>query len=316
MSRLAVVAIGGNSLIRDNKHQSVVDQCEVAGETCRHIAALIELGYDVVIVHGNGPQVGSALLRSEVARDTLGATPLDSCVAETQGLIGHILQQNLENEFRLRKMPKHAVTVVTQVVVDKSDPAFMFPSKPIGPFLSREEAERRKREDDWNITEDSGRGYRRVVASPKPLAIVQEAAIRMLVRSGFVVIAVGGGGIPVVSDGRVFKGVPAVIDKDRAASMLATSLGADLFLISTAVEKVALNYNTPDQLELESLTLAEAELYLTQGHFGVGSMGPKIEAAIAFLKQGGREVVITSPALISHAVCGKAGTRITPNIKL
>jgi len=308
-----VVAIGGNSLIKDKEHQTVPDQFATACETCRHIAEMIQQGWDVIITHGNGPQVGFILLRSELARHVLHTVPLDSCGADTQGAIGYMLQQCLYNEFLRRGMKKQAVTVVTQVVVDKDDPAFQNPTKPIGPFMTKEEALRRKEEDGWDVMEDAGRGWRRVVPSPIPLEIIELDAIKALVDQGFVVIAVGGGGIPVIrlEDGSL-KGVEAVIDKDYASSLLAVGVQADLFLISTAVEKVALNYGKPNQVWLDKMTLEEAKRYYEEGHFPPGSMGPKIKAIIQYLEQGGKEAIITNPENLTRALKGETGTRIVP----
>ncbi|HDN80267.1 MAG TPA: carbamate kinase [Chloroflexi bacterium] len=311
--RIAVVAIGGNSLIKDKEHQTVPDQFATACETCRHIAEMIQQGWDVIITHGNGPQVGFILLRSELARHVLHTVPLDSCGADTQGAIGYMLQQCLYNEFLRRGMKKQAATVVTQVVVDKDDPAFQNPTKPIGPFMTKEEALRRKEEDGWDVMEDAGRGWRRVVPSPIPLEIIELDAIKALVDQGFVVIAVGGGGIPVIrlEDGSL-KGVEAVIDKDYASSLLAVGVQADLFLISTAVEKVALNYGKPNQVWLDKMTLEEAKRYYEEGHFPPGSMGPKIKAIIQYLEQGGKEAIITNPENLTRALKGETGTRIVP----
>ncbi|MGA9348441.1 MAG: carbamate kinase [Anaerolineae bacterium] len=313
MAKVAVIAIGGNSLIKDRDHQTVPDQFEATRETCVHIAGMIEQGWDVVITHGNGPQVGFILLRSELASNVLHTVPLDSCGADTQGAIGYMIQQALYNEFKKRGMKKQAATVVTQVVVGKDDPAFQNPSKPIGPFYGEEEARRLGAERGWVVKDDAGRGWRRVVPSPIPLEIVERDAIKALVDAGFVVIGVGGGGIPVVreeDDG--LRGVEAVIDKDYASSLLASSIQADLFLISTAVDKVALNYGQPVQRWLDKMTLAEAKQYLAEGHFAPGSMGPKIRASIEFLEQGGREALITSPENIERALAGETGTRIAP----
>lgn len=313
MTRVAVVAIGGNSLIKDQYHQTVPDQFETARETCVHIAGMIERGWDVVITHGNGPQVGFILLRSELASHVLHTVPLDSCGADTQGAIGYMIQQSLYNEFKRRGIKKQAVTVVTQVVVGKDDPAFQNPTKPIGPFYKEEEAKRLGVERGWVVKEDAGRGWRRVVPSPIPLEIVERDAIKTLLASGFVVIGVGGGGIPVIreEDGSL-KGVEAVIDKDYASGLLATSIQADLFLISTAVDKVALNYGKPGQRWLDQMTLAEAKQYLAEGHFAPGSMGPKIRAIIKFLEEGGKEALITSPENIERALAGETGTWIVP----
>ncbi|MGQ9625744.1 MAG: carbamate kinase [Anaerolineae bacterium] len=310
--KVAVIAIGGNSLIKDKDHQTVPDQYEAAHETCIHIASMIEQGWDVAIGHGNGPQVGFILRRSELARHELHEVPLDFCGADTQGAIGYMLQQNLYNEFLKRGMKKQAATVVTQVLVDKNDPAFKNPSKPIGSFMSEELARERLKEG-WNVIEDAGRGWRRVVPSPKPVRVIERDVVKQLIDAGFVVIAVGGGGIPVIEDDEGnLVGVAAVIDKDYASSLLATSIGADLFLISTAVEKVALNYGKPDQKWLDEMTLAEAKKYLEEGHFAPGSMGPKIEAIISFLENGGKEAIITNPENIERALAGETGTRIVP----
>lgn len=311
--RVAVVAIGGNSLIKDKDHQTVPDQFATAYETAWHIAGMIEQGWDVVITHGNGPQVGFILLRSELARHVLHTVPLDSCGADTQGAIGYMLQQCLYNVFLKRGIRKQAATVVTQVVVDKDDPAFQNPTKPIGPFMTREEALRRRDEEGWDVMEDAGRGWRRVVPSPKPREIVELDAIKALLDQGFVVIAVGGGGIPVIRlDDGSLKGVEAVIDKDYASSLLATGIQADLFLISTAVEKVALNYGKPEQVWLDRMTLEEAKRYYDEGHFPPGSMGPKIQAIIQYLERGGREAIITNPENLTRALRGETGTRIVP----
>lgn len=312
MTKVAVVAIGGNSLIVDKDHQSVPDQYRAVAETCKHIAGMIEAGYEVVITHGNGPQVGFILLRSELSRQVLHEVPLDSCGADTQGAIGYQIQMALGNEFRERGIRKPVVTVVTQVLVNKDDPSFKKPSKPIGSFYTREEAEERRDREGWDIVEDAGRGYRRVVASPLPQEIIEQDAIKSLIDKGFVVVAVGGGGIPVIrEENGNLKGTAAVIDKDFASSLLASNLDADLFMISTAVEKVSLNYKKPDQVNLERMTLAEAKKFLEEGHFAPGSMGPKIKAIINYLERGGKEAIITDPASIKKAIAGQTGTRIS-----
>lgn len=311
MTKKAVVAVGGNSLVLDDKHQTVSDQYKAAAKTMEHIASMIEKGYDVVITHGNGPQVGFILLRSEFARERLHTVPLDSCGADTQGAIGYNFQMALGNEFKKRGMKKSVATVVTQVVVDKDDPAFREPTKPIGPFYSKEDAEKRKEADGWDVMEDAGRGWRRVVASPLPKEIVEFEAIKKLVDGGIVVVAVGGGGIPVVRDEKGdLHGAAAVIDKDYASALLASKLKADLFIISTAVEKVYLNFGKPDQRPLDKITAAEAEKYIGEGHFKPGSMLPKIKAALNFLADGGREALITDPNHLEDALDGKTGTRI------
>jgi carbamate kinase len=311
--KVAVVAVGGNSLIRDDQHKSIADQSEAAAETSRHIAGMIEQGWNVVLTHGNGPQVGFILRRSEIASHELHEVPLDYCGADTQGAIGYMFQQALGNEFKRRGIKKLAATVVTQVQVDRNDPAFHSPSKPIGSFMVETQAKQRMTSEGWNCVEDAGRGWRRVVASPLPKVIVERDAILDLIKAGFVVISSGGGGIPVVEDENGdLVGVEAVIDKDYAGSLLANSVGADLFLISTAVEKVALNYNKPDQKWLDRITLAEARQYLAEGHFAKGSMGPKIQAIIWFLERGGRQALVTDPKNIERALAGETGTWIVP----
>jgi carbamate kinase len=310
----AVVAIGGNSLIKDKFHQSVRDQYVAAGETCWHIAGMIKNGWDVAITHGNGPQVGFILRRSELAAHELHEIPLEVAGADSQGAIGYALQQNLYNDFARLELDRQAVTVVTQTEVDPQDPAFQNPSKPIGSYMDEAEAARRRDEGGWVVMEDAGRGWRRVVASPKPVRIVEEDAIRSLLDAGFVVISVGGGGIPVVrnAEGNL-EGVAAVIDKDRASSLLATGIGADLLIISTAVEKVALRFGTPQEEWVDRLTLLEAKRYLDEGtHFAKGSMAPKIEAVVSYLERGGGEAIITNPENVERALAGETGTHIVP----
>lgn len=312
-SPLAVIAIGGNSLITDKTKMSVVDQYQAAGETSHHIAALVAAGYRVVVTHGNGPQVGFILLRSDLAKDVLHQVPLESCVADTQGAIGYQVGQTLANELKRQNLKKSIVTVVTQVLVDKKDPAFAAPTKPIGPFYSEADAQKHQKENGWILKEDAGRGWRRVVASPKPLQIIEEDTIRLLLDQEVVVIAVGGGGIPVIEkENGELEGTAAVIDKDFASCLLAKNLQADLFIISTGVDKVAINFNKPDQQSLDQLTVAEAEKYMAEGQFPAGSMGPKIEAALDFLKSGGKEVIITQPHLLEEAIAGKNGTHLVP----
>jgi len=312
-SKVAVIAIGGNSLIIDKDHQTVPDQYQAARETSKHIANLIQQGWNVVIGHGNGPQVGFILRRSELASHELHEVPLDVCGADTQGAIGYALQQNLYNYLHQIKINRQVATVVTQVEVDPNDPAFQNPTKPIGSFMDEERAKRRQQEG-WNVVEDAGRGWRRVVASPMPVRIIEEPVIKQLIAGGVVVIAIGGGGIPVVTtENGTLKGVAAVIDKDHAASLLASEIGAELFIISTAVEKVALNYHQPNQIWLDQLTVAQAKAYLTEGtHFAKGSMAPKIQACLRFLEKGGKEAIITNPQNIERAVAGETGTRIIP----
>ena len=310
---LAVIAIGGNSLIPDAQHQTVQDQYQAAGETDEHIASLIEDGWDVAVTHGNGPQVGFILRRSELASNELHEVPLDYCGADTQGAIGYMLQQNLVNDFRARGIDKNVATVVTQVEVDANDPAFANPSKPIGSFMDEAEANSRREDDGWDVVEDAGRGWRRVVASPQPLRIVEIDVIRQLLDAGNVVIGVGGGGIPVITkENGDLEGVAAVIDKDLASALLANEVGADLLLISTAVEQCALHFGTPEEQPVEHLTVAECRQYLDEGtHFAEGSMAPKIRAVMQYLENGGKEAVITNPENIERAVAGITGTRIT-----
>jgi carbamate kinase len=306
-----VVAIGGNSLIKDARHMSVPDQYAAVVETAGHITDLLERGYRVVITHGNGPQVGFILLRSEHSRGLLHQVPLDSIVADTQGALGYQIQQALENEFRRRHLKKSVATVVTQTLVDGADPAFANPSKPIGQFYSRAEAEDRMRVEKWLMVEDAGRGWRRVVASPKPVRIIEWEVIKHLVKDGYVVIAAGGGGIPVVADAQGnLSGVAAVIDKDLASAVLAGAISADLLVISTAVEKVCLDFGKPTQRPLDSMTVAQARQYIAEGHFQPGSMLPKVQACLQFLEHGGHEALITSPEALPAALEGKTGTRV------
>jgi carbamate kinase len=310
--KIAVIAIGGNSLIKDAAHQTVEDQYLAAKETCIHIADMIEAGYEVIIGHGNGPQVGFILRRSEIAAKVEGMheVPLDVCGADTQGAIGYSLQQNLQNELRRRGRSKPVATVVTQVLVDAGDPAFQNPTKPIGSFMDEAEARHRQKDMGWNVVEDAGRGWRRVVASPLPKEIVEIDAIRALIAAGVTVISTGGGGIPVVRNAKGdLEGIAAVIDKDFGSSLLATNVGAELFVISTAVEKVALNFGKPDQKWLDKMTLAEARAYLAEAkHFAKGSMAPKIQAIIRFLEAGGKSALITNPENIGRALKGETGT--------
>ena len=314
--KLAVVAIGGNSLIKDEKRKSVEDQYEAAKETTFHIADMIEAGWDVAIGHGNGPQVGFILRRSEIAAKAEGMheVPLDVCGADSQGAIGYALQQTLQNELYRRGIKKPVATVVTQVLVDKDDAAFKNPTKPIGSFMDEAEGKRRQTEMGWSVVEDAGRGWRRVVASPLPKEVVELEAVKALIDTGAVVITVGGGGIPVIDAGdHEYQGVAAVSDKDFASSLLARLINADLFLISTAVEKVAINFGKPDQQWLDKMTLTEAKQYLAEGtHFAKGSMAPKIQAIIWFLENGGKQALITNPENIGRALKGETGTWIVP----
>lgn len=315
MGELALIAMGGNSLIKDSKHQTVKDQYDAICETAVHVVDIVEGGYDVILTHGNGPQVGFILQRSELAHEVSGMhiVPLVSCVADTQGAIGYQLQQALNNEFRKRGLSRQAVTVVTQVEVDRNDTAFTNPTKPIGSFFSEDQIKRiRTIHPDWHIVFDAGRGYRRVVPSPVPKRIIEKDAIEFLLEKGFCVIGAGGGGIPVfVNDNNDIEGVDAVIDKDSASSLLASQLGADLFIISTSVERVSINFGKPDETPLDRITAGQARAYMDEGHFAPGSMLPKIKAVLDFLQQGGREAIITNPESLGKAIKGESGTHIS-----
>ena len=311
--KTVVIAIGGNSLIKDDQHMSVPDQYAAVVETGRHIADLVERGNRVVITHGNGPQVGFILLRSEYSRGILHEVPIDSIGADTQGAIGYQIQQAMQNEFHRRGIKNQDVaTVVTQTLVDKNDPAFQKPSKPIGQFYKKEEAADRIRVEKWTMVEDAGRGWRRVVPSPKPVRILEANVIKTLVESGCLVVCTGGGGIPVIADDNGdHHGVAAVIDKDLGSAVLAKGIGADLLVISTAVEKVCLNFGKPDQKTLDHMTVADAKKYMQEGHFKPGSMLPKVQACVQFLEHGCKEALITCPEVLPAALEGKTGTRIT-----
>lgn len=305
-----VVAIGGNSLIRHKERISFAEQRETFENNCGPIAELLRQGERVVITHGNGPQVGFVLLRSHLARNRLPEVPLDAASAQTQAEIGYMLQQVLDNRLRALGMARRVVTVVTQVLVDLQDPAFSNPSKPVGPFYTREEAVRLQKEFGWVVKEDAGRGFRRFVPSPEPRAIVEIDEIRRLVEAGAVVVACGGGGIPVVEQGEKLVGVAAVIDKDLASALLGNLIGAERLVISTAVDRIYINYGTPQARGLERLSVAELTHYQAEGHFPEGSMGPKVLASLKFLSGGGREVIVTDPEHLLAALEGKAGTRI------
>jgi carbamate kinase len=310
---LVVIAIGGNSLIKDREHMDVLDQYRAAGETGQYIAPIVERGYRVLVTHGNGPQVGFILLRSELARDVIHQVPLANCVADTQGSIGMQISQSLQNAFLKRGFRQDVVAVVTQSVVDEQDPSFARPSKPIGPFMSEAEARQRERDNGWVIGEDAGRGWRRLVPSPQPLEIVELDAIRMLLDNGTLVIAAGGGGIPVIykPDGTL-RPRPAVIDKDAASCLLACELGATTFIISTDVDHVSLNFGQADEADIERITAAECRKHLEDGHFLPGSMQPKIESALRFLAKGGKRVIITQPQNLRADLDDIRGTHILP----
>ncbi len=308
-----LIAVGGNSLIRAGETGTVAEQWANARRTASAIVDLIQDGYHLVVTHGNGPQVGAQLLRSERASDQVPGQTLDVCGAASQGEIGYLLSQSLRDELVANGLDMQVVSMVTQTVVRADDPAMQHPSKPIGPFYSQAQAEERQRALGWHIVEDAGRGYRRVVPSPEPVGIVELDVIRSLIDQGVLVVACGGGGIPVIQCGRELKGVEAVIDKDRASALLAAQLNVDIFAISTDIDFVYLDFNKPTQRALESITAPELEAHYRAGHFPKGNMGPKIQSALRFLEQGGREVVITSYQHLTDAVAGKLGTRIFPD---
>ena len=310
-STFAVLAIGGNSLIKDKDHIALSSQYQAVKATSKYIAALIAEGLSMVITHGNGPQVGFIYRRGELARHELPLIPLDICGADTQGAIGYMIQKALLNEFRERGITKKVTTVVTQTIVDRDDPSFEHPSKPIGSFMQEEEALTNKKEFGWQVAEDAGRGFRRVVPSPIPKEIIELDVIGLLVKEGYIVIAVGGGGIPVIRDEHGdIEGVEAVIDKDLGSSLLARHLGADTFIISTSIDAVYLNFGKENPKSLNRATLSEMKQYLAEGHFKPGSMKPKIEAIIQFLEGGGKKAIVTSPENLLKAVKGEAGTTI------
>jgi len=310
VSRSALIAVGGNSLIRAGEKGTIAQQFANTRRTAAAIVGLIRDGYHVAVTHGNGPQVGAALLRSERASDQVYSHPLDVCDASTQGEIGYLLQQSVANELSLAGLSVPVVTVLTQVVVSRDDPAMQHPTKPIGPFYSRADAEERRRLFGWHIVEDAARGYRRVVPSPEPLHIVELEVIRLLLDQGVLVIAVGGGGIPVVQSNGALEGIEAVIDKDRASALLASELGVDVFVISTDADAVYLDYKRPTQRPLRRVTADDLEAHYRAGQFPPGNMGPKVESALRFLRNGGKEVIITSYEHLSEAVEGEAGTHI------
>lgn len=308
---LAVVAVGGNALIRDKDHLSIADQFEEASVTARHIADMIEAGWRVIVTHGNGPQMGFILRRSELSIDEVAPVPMDYAGADLQGAIGYMFVKAFHNEFKRRGLKRHPVAVVTETLVDRNDPAFKDPTKPIGSHMEEGRAKELASKQGWVVKPDAGRGWRRVVPSPIPKKIVDLDAIRTLAGAGYVVIACGGGGIPVVEDDDGYiRGIEAVIDKDLASSLLARAIGADLFMVSTAVERVAINFNKPNQQWLDRITVSEARRYYVEDHFDRGSMGPKIQALIDYLEAGGKEGLITNPENIGRALAGETGTRL------
>jgi carbamate kinase len=311
--KLAVVAVGGNALIRDEQHRTIADQYDTARETVGYVAELIENGWRVVFTHGSGPQMGFILRRSELALHEVIPVPMDYAGADLQGALGYMFVRALRNEFRRRGMEREAVAVVTQVLVDREDPAFRNPTKPIGSPMDEATARKRATDLGWQVREDPGRGWRRVVPSPRPKAIVDLDVIAHLVGEGYVVVACGGGGIPVMQDDAGdIQGIEAVIDKDTASSLLARTLRADRLVIATGVERVAVDFGKSTQRWLERLTLTEAKRLYDQNQFDKGSMGPKIGAVIEFLEGGGAEGIITDPPHLAPALAGTAGTRILP----
>lgn len=313
MKELVVVAIGGNGIIKDNNSQSIAAQEKAVQEVAQHVCDMLEGNYNIVLTHGNGPQVGLDLRRAEIAHSVEGLplTPLANCVADTQGGIGYLVQQALTNVLAKRHH-RQAVTVITQVEVDKNDPKFSAPTKPIGAFFTEEQTEELKQANpDWHFIEDSGRGYRRVVASPEPKRIVESSAIRTLTENDYVVVAVGGGGIPVISNGNGgYQSVDAVIDKDLSTTLLAKELQADILIITTGVEKVCIHFGKPEQRALGEINTTDMQRYMEEGHFPAGSMLPKIEASLSFLAHGGKRVIITTPEKLPEALRGETGTHI------
>ncbi|MDR1376873.1 MAG: carbamate kinase [Synergistaceae bacterium] len=316
MGKLVLIAIGGNSVIKDTSRQDVEAQYEAICETAAHIADLAESGCKVVVTHGNGPQVGFLLRRSEIAQavEGLHPIPLVSCGADSQGALGYQIQQAMDNEFQKRGMDKLSVSIITQVLVDRNDPAFQKPTKPIGSFYGDDMMDTvRAEHPEWVMVNDAGRGWRRVVASPEPKGILEAKVVQNLIDAGYCVVAAGGGGIPVFRDEHgLLRGIDAVVDKDFASGLLASNLKADTLVISTGVPKVYVGYGKPNQKALDRVTAGELKRYAAEGHFAAGSMLPKVEAVIRFMEQGGREAIITNPESLSVVISGNAGTRVVP----
>ncbi len=309
--RLALIAFGGNALLPENQRGIQEEQMKNAEKAAQLMAHIIRKGYELIIVHGNGPQVGNLLIQMEEAVTKVPPYSLDLCDAMTEGSMGFMLERAITNELRRHSIDKEVITLVTQVVVDRNDPAFDSPTKPVGPFYTRYRAQQLAREKKWTVVEDAGRGYRKVVPSPKPIDVVPKWIIRDLVQASRIVVAAGGGGIPVILNNRgLFEGVEAVIDKDYAASLIAREVKVDLFIILTGIEEVYINFGKPDQREMPVLTVDEAQKYLEEGQFPPGSMGPKIQAAIDYIKAGGKEVLITKASHLKAALLKRAGTRI------
>jgi carbamate kinase len=305
-----LVALGGNAILRGDSVGTAAEQFARIDATNTQLVELVRAGHEIALTHGNGPQVGDILLANEMAKSVLPPMPLDVCGAESQGMVGYMIQQSLENKLRAAGLKKRVVTILTQTIVEPSDPAFKKPTKPIGPFYTAIESEKLKREKGWTMVSDKKRGYRRVVPSPNPVAIVEDGVVKQLFDAGVILIAAGGGGIPVMRIGpdAELKGVEAVIDKDLGAALLATILKVELLLILTEVDSVYLNYGTPRQERLGRLTMQECKRYMEQGQFPAGTMGPKVEAAVRFVESGGRETIITSLDRVKEALEGRAGT--------
>lgn len=310
--KIALIAFGGNAILPESQRGFQDEQMENARKAAGLMVHIVKKGYELIIVHGNGPQVGNLLIQMEEAMTRIPPFSLDVCDAMTEGSMGFMLEKSIINELRRSSLDKEVASLMTLVVVDKNDPAFRNPTKPVGPFYTRSRAQRMRREKKWAMIEDAGRGYRKVVASPRPVDIVSKRIIRDLVLAGRIVIAAGGGGIPVVTDGRGFlRGVEAVIDKDYVASLLAREARADLFVILTGIERVCLNFGKPGQKKVPVMTVNEAKRHLAEGHFPPGSMGPKIQAAIEYIEAGGKEVLITSASHLKAALANRSGTKIT-----
>jgi carbamate kinase len=312
---IVLVAMGGHAFMQHGEVGDIRDHERNATMICASLMTLIERDYNLVISHGNGPQVGNLLLQGELTRESVPFMPLDVLVAYTEGFLGYVLQQALLNHLRRREIKRYVVTMITQVLVEADDPAFQQPSKPIGPFLTREQAEDRRDRLGWKILDDAGRGWRRLVASPRPVRVVQRLMIRDSARAGHIVVACGGGGIPIIrNESRDYEGIEAVIDKDLTSSVLAAEIGAELLIILTDVPQVYVHYGKPEQKALGAVTLEEIEALQAEGHFGTGSMGPKVEAIVGFLKAGGKRGLITSPTRLAEALDGRAGTHFVGKI--
>lgn len=311
MKDTIVIALGGNAIIREGQRGTIEEQYENIEESCGYIADLVGDGYNIIITHGNGPQIGNLLLQNEAAKDMVPTAPLDVCVAETQGQLGFMIKKSLINTLRKRNIDKSVLCLLNQIVVDPEDPAFKNPTKPIGPFYTKEESDELIKTKGYDMVEDSGRGYRRVVASPMPVDIIEKATIKQLAEEGHIVIALGGGGISVTEQDGILTGVEAVVDKDHGSRLLANLIGAEHLVILTGVPNVAYNFGKPDQEFLTTLSIGDAKKYAAQGQYPAGSMGPKISAAIDYMENGGGTMIITSMNFLKDAMAGKAGTLIT-----